>query len=203
MNNDNKFPNKIVLATHNAGKVVEFQRMFEPLNVTIIGAGDVGLPEPEETEDTFEGNALLKARHACDITAMPCLADDSGLAVNALDGAPGIYSARWAINDNGDKDFDYAMKKIWDGIGDNQDKGAQFVAVLALVMPDGSEYVARGEVDGQITYPPRGGDGFGYDPIFMPEDEDKTFAELGKHGKDRYSQRARAFLALKSLLSAD
>lgn len=191
------FPKKIVLATHNAGKVVEFQAMFTPYNVTIIGAGDVGLPEPEETEDTFEGNALLKARHACEITAMPCLADDSGLSVNALDGAPGIFSARWAGEH---KNFDMAMKKVWDGIGDDRDKGAQFVAVLALVHPDGGEYVARGEVDGKITYPPRGEEGFGYDPIFMPEDEIQTFAEMGKDGKDRYSHRKRAFLRLMEIV---
>jgi XTP/dITP diphosphohydrolase len=189
------FPPKIVLATHNAGKVTEFQSMFEPYDVKIIGAGDIGLPEPDETEDTFEGNALLKARHACDITAMPCLADDSGLAVNALNGAPGIYSARWA---GADKDFDMAMKRVWDDIGDNTDKSAMFVAVLALVMPDEQEFVSRGEVNGNLCYPPRGDHGFGYDPIFMPEDETKTFAELGKDGKDKYSHRRRAFLGLLS-----
>lgn len=193
----NNFPNKIVLASHNKGKVAEFQDMFADMNVQIIGADAVGLPEPEETEDTFEGNALLKARHACEITAMPCLADDSGLAVNALDGAPGIYSARWAGEH---KDFDMAMKKVSDDIGDNTDKGAQFVAVLALVMPDGSEYVARGEVAGDMTYPPRGTHGFGYDPIFVPDGESQTFAELGKDGKEKHSHRKRAFDALVGTL---
>ena len=192
------FPNKIVLASHNKGKVAEFQDMFAGMDVKIIGADAVGLPEPEETEDTFEGNTLLKARHACEITAMPCLADDSGLAVNALDGAPGIYSARWAGEH---KDFDMAMKKVSDDIGDNTDKGAQFVAVLALVMPDGTEYVARGEVVGGITYPPRGTHGFGYDPIFVPSGESQTFAQLGKGGKEKHSHRKRAFLALKQLLA--
>ena len=191
------FPSKIVLATHNAGKVAEFQTLFEPLNVKIIGAGEVGLPEPEETEDTFEGNALLKARHACDITAMPCLADDSGLSVTALNGAPGIYSARWAGEN---KDFDMAMKKVWDDIGDNPDKSAQFVAVLALVMPDEREFVARGEVAGEICYPPRGDHGFGYDPMFVPEGETQTFAELGKVGKAKYSHRVRAFEILKAMV---
>jgi XTP/dITP diphosphohydrolase len=195
---NNNFPNKIVLATHNAGKVVEFQAMFEPYDIKIIGAGDIGLPEPEETEDTFEGNALLKARHACEITAMPCLADDSGLAVNALNGAPGIYSARWAGEH---KDFDMAMKKVSDDIGDNTDKGAQFVAVLALVMPDGKEYVARGEVEGDITYPPRGNHGFGYDPIFVPKGETETFAQLGKDGKEKHSHRKRAFLGLIEMVA--
>lgn len=190
------FPKKIVLATHNKGKVVEFQRLFDSYDVKITGAGDVGVPEPVETEDTFEGNALLKARHACEITAMPCLADDSGLAVNALDGAPGIYSARWALNEEGVRDFDFAMKRVWDEIGDSTDKSAMFVAVLALVMPDGQEHVARGEVQGDICYPPRGDQGFGYDPVFMPEGEIRTFAELGAAGKDKYSHRKRAFDAL-------
>ncbi len=194
------FPPKIVLATHNAGKVIEFQTMFEPYDVKIIGADKIGLPEPEETEDTFEGNALLKARHACEITAMPCLADDSGLSVNALDGAPGIYSARYAINDKGEKDFDFAMKRVWNDIGDNPDKSAMFVAVLAFVHPDGREYVARGEVNGTLSYPPRGDHGFGYDPIFMPEDETQTFAELGKAGKEKYSHRHRAFLGLMEMM---
>jgi XTP/dITP diphosphohydrolase len=179
------FPPKIVLATHNAGKVTEFQKMFEPYDVKIIGADKIGLPEPEETENTFEGNALLKARHACEITAMPCLADDSGLAVNALNGVPGIYSARYATNESGERE-----------VGDNPDKSALFVAVLALVMPDETEYVTRGEVQGNLCYPPRGDHGFGYDPIFMPENEAQTFAELGKAGKDKYSHRRRAFDAL-------
>jgi len=194
------FPPKIVLATHNAGKVTEFQTMFEPYDVKIIGAGDVGVPEPEETEDTFEGNALLKARHACDITAMPCLADDSGLAVNALKGAPGIFSARYTTNENGERDFDYGMKKLWDEIRENADKSAMFVAVLALVMPNEMEFVARGEVNGTICYPPRGDHGFGYDPIFMPEDETQTFAELGQTGKAKYSHRKRAFLGLMEMV---
>lgn len=192
------FPSKIVLATHNAGKVTEFQTMFEPYHVKIIGTGDVGVPEPDETEDTFEGNALLKARHACEITAMPCLADDSGLAVNALNGAPGIYSARYATNENGERDFDFGMQKLWNEIDDNADKSAMFVAVLALVMPDETEFVARGEVNGNLCYPPRGDHGFGYDPIFMPEGDAQTFAEIGKVGKNKYSHRRRAFLAMIS-----
>ena len=193
---------KIVLASHNKGKIVEFQAMFEPYDVKIIGADAVGLPEPEETEDTFEGNALLKARHACEITAMPCLADDSGLSATALNGAPGVYSARYAINDKGEKDFNFAMKKLWNEIGDNADKSAQFVAVLALVMPDGRAFVARGEVAGSLCYPPRGDHGFGYDPIFMPEGEGKTFGELGSEGKEKYSHRKRAFLALQTILTS-
>lgn len=194
-----QFPTKIVLATHNAGKVSEFQAMFEPLNVKIIGAQQVGLPEPEETEDTFEGNALLKARHACDITAMPCLADDSGLAVTALDGAPGIYSARWAGEP---RNFDVAMERVWNDIGDSADKSASFVAVLALVMPDGREFVARGEINGDLCHPPRGKDGFGYDPMFVPSGESHTFAELGAEGKAKHSHRVKAFDALNAMLNS-
>lgn len=193
------FPPKIVLATHNKGKVVEFQRLFEPMNVKIIGAGEAGVPEPEETEDTFEGNALLKARHACEITAMPCLADDSGLSVTVLNGAPGIYSARWA---GPNKDFPMAMQRIHDEIADHPDRSAQFVAVLALVMPDGMEYVARGEVQGTLTHEARGNQGFGYDPIFIPEDETKTFGEMGASGKDKYSHRKRAFDLLNQMISS-
>lgn len=189
---------KLVLASHNQGKIKEFQSLFAPHDIKIIGEDAVGLPEPEETEDTFEGNALLKARHACDITAMPCMADDSGLSVMALGGAPGVYSARWA---GPEKDFEGAMKKIWDDIGDNPDKSAEFVAVLALVMPDGREFTVRGEVQGTLCYPPRGNDGFGYDPIFIPENEAQTFAELGAAGKDKYSHRRRAFDELMKVLS--
>lgn len=191
-----RLPPKIVLASHNKGKIAEFQDMFAAYDVRVIGAGEVGLPEPEETEDTFEGNALLKARHACDITAMPCLADDSGLAVNALNGAPGIYSARWA---GPNKDFDMAMDKVWADIGDNPDKSAAFVAVLALVMPSGDEFVVRGEVVGDLCWPPRGDEGFGYDPMFIPLGDTRTFAEMGKLGKKDYSHRALAFAKLAEL----
>src|SRR5690606_37706935 len=121
---------------------------------------------------------------------MPCLADDSGLTVTALNGAPGIYSARWAGEN---KDFTVAMKRIWDEIGNNTDKSAAFVAVLALVMPDEREFIARGEVNGRLCYPPRGTEGFGYDPVFMPEHEVQTFSEMGKAGKERHSHRVRAF----------
>lgn len=188
----------IVLASHNKGKIAEFCDMFAPYNIRIIGADAVGLPEPEETEDSFEGNALLKARHACDITAMPCLADDSGLAVDALDGAPGIYSARWAGEG---RDFTMAMDRVWNAIGGNPDKSAAFVAVLALVMPDGREFTARGEVGGNLCWPPRGLEGFGYDPMFMPEGGDLTFGEMGKEGKAAYSHRARAFEALMETIA--
>lgn len=194
----NNFPSKIVLATHNKGKVSEFNAMFTPYNAKIIGASTLGLPEPEETENSFEGNALLKARHACEITAMPCLADDSGLSVNALNGAPGIFSARWA---GPDKDFNMAMDRVWSDLGDHTDKSAMFVAVLALVLPDGREFVARGETHGMISYPPRGDQGFGYDPIFMPDTDERTFGEMSPAEKETFSHRKKAFDILVSMMN--
>lgn len=191
-----QFPSKILLATHNEGKVQEFQTLFDEMGVTVFGADNI--PEPEETETTFEGNALLKARHAREYTDLPCLADDSGLAVTALNGAPGVYSARWA---GPSKDFNMAMDKVWKDIGSNEDKSASFVAVLALVMPDGSECVVRGEVAGHLVYPPRGDEGFGYDPMFIPNGEHETFAEMGKMRKSSYSHRVKAFDSLKSKLN--
>lgn len=191
-------PNKILLASHNKGKVAEFQALFAPMDIEIVGADTVDLPEPEETEDTFEGNALLKARHACQFAGLPALADDSGLAVNALNGAPGVYSARYA---GPTRDFNVAMERLWNEVGDNPDKSAQFVAVLALVMPDGQEITTRGEIQGNLIYPPRGTEGFGYDPIFIPQGETQTFAELGKAGKAKYSHRVRAFKALQAKLN--
>ena len=191
-------PSKILLASHNKGKVAEFQALFAPMDIEIVGADTVDLPEPEETEDTFEGNALLKARHACQFAGLPALADDSGLTVNALNGAPGVYSARYA---GPTRDFNAAMERLWNEVGDNPDKSAQFVAVLALVMPDGQEITTRGEIQGNLIYPPRGTEGFGYDPIFIPHGETHTFAELGKAGKAKYSHRVRAFKALQAKLN--
>jgi XTP/dITP diphosphohydrolase len=194
------FPTKIVLASHNQGKLKEFQKLFEPYDVKLISAASLSLPEPEETEDSFIGNALLKARHACEITAMPCLADDSGLCVNALSGQPGINSARWAINESGEKDYAYAFDKIQKALNDIDDMTAQFTAVHALVMPDGREFTGTGEIKGHLNFPPRGDKGFGYDPIFIPEGETQTFGELGAEGKDKHSHRRRAFDAIVNAL---
>jgi len=186
-------PPKIVLASHNREKIAEFQNMFAPFDVRIVGADVIGLPEPEETEETFEGNALLKARYACEITAMPCLADDSGLSVTALNGAPGVYSARWAGNN---RDFNMAMNRVWTEMGTDMDRSAAFIAVLALVMPDGCEFIAHGKINGELCWPPRGRQGFGYDPIFIPERSTLTFAEMDMEEKGTYSHRARAFAKL-------
>lgn len=197
----------LVLATHNQGKVKEFAEMLGDLIGPSVGsiksAADFDLPEPEETESSFVGNALLKARAACERTGLPCLADDSGLAVDALSGAPGIYSARWAETPNG-RDFNVAMERVndeCDGIDGTQT--ARFVAVLALVYPDGREEVFEGTVGGTLTWPARGGKGFGYDPIFVPNGHDITFAEMDPSEKHAMSHRANAVEKFKTYLQGN
>ncbi len=190
---------RLILATHNQGKVREFDKMLAGLAGRIEGAAEHNLPEPEETETTFEGNALLKARAAMTATGLPALSDDSGLTVEALDGAPGIYSARWA---GPEKDFDMAMQRIYDELGgDIEGKKAAFVAVLALAFPDGTEQTFEGRVDGTLSWPARGENGFGYDPIFVPDGFDITFAEFDPADKNAMSHRARAVEKLKAYLS--
>ncbi len=181
----------LVLATHNQGKVKEFQEMLGGLGVEIKSASDFDLPEPEETDNSFSGNALLKARAACKVTGLPCLADDSGFCVTALGGAPGIYSARWAETEAG-RDFSMAMARVEGELGTEGDRSSYFMAVLALVYPDGHEEVFEGRIDGQAVWPPRGDKGFGYDPIFVADGMDKTFAEIDPSEKHAVSHRARA-----------
>ena len=181
----------LLLATHNQGKVKEFDEMLSSLGVEIKSAADFNLPEPEETESTFEGNALLKARAGCMATGLPTLADDSGFCVSALSGAPGVYSARWAKNSQG-CDFGMAMERVIKEVGNSKDKKAWFKAVLALVYPDGREEIFEGQVNGSIVWPPRGDKGFGYDPIFVPQGYDMTFAEMEADQKNAISHRARA-----------
>lgn len=183
---------RLVIASHNPGKVVEIAALLAPYRVETIGAGALGLAEPEETETTFEGNAALKAYAAAKASGVPSLADDSGLVVPALGGAPGIYSARWA---GPTKDFRVAMERVQRELGD-KDRSAHFVAVLALAWPDGETGLFRGEVYGRLTRPPRGARGFGYDPIFIPDGSDQTFGEIDPDLKHRISHRARAFAKL-------
>jgi len=183
---------RLVIASHNPGKIVEIGALLAPYCVEAIGAGALGLPEPEETEATFEGNAALKARAAVKATGLPALADDSGLVVPALDGAPGIYSARWA---GPTKDFSLAMARVHQELGD-KDPAASFVSVLALAWPDGEEVLCRGEIAGTLTWPPRGDNGFGYDPMFIPEGHTETFGELSHTVKYAIDHRARAFQKL-------
>jgi XTP/dITP diphosphohydrolase len=184
--------NKLVIASHNQGKIVEIGALLAPYRVEALGAAALGLPEPEETEPTFEGNAALKARAAVKATTLPALADDSGLVVPALGGAPGIYSARWA---GPDRDFLLAMRRVRDELGD-KDASASFVSVLALIWPDGGEKLFRGEVHGTLSWPPRGENGFGYDPMFIPDGYSQTFGELPHAVKYAIDHRARAFQKL-------
>lgn len=183
---------KLVIASHNPGKVVEIAALLAPYRVEALGATELGLAEPEETGATFEANAALKAHAAAQTTRLPALADDSGLVVPALDGAPGIYSARWA---EPGRDFGMAMNRVNRELGD-RDRGAIFVSVLALAWPDGEEALFRGEVHGTLTWPPRGENGFGYDPIFIPDGYRITFGEMAPEQKYQLDHRSRAFAKL-------
>ena len=197
---------RLVIATHNAGKLREFGELLAPYGLEAVSASALGLPEPEETGTTFIENAALKARAAASASGLPALADDSGLCVHALDDAPGLYSARWA---GPDKDFSGAMARIGTllaergAVADDQ-RGAHFVAALVLAWPDGRTEVVEGKVFGRIVPAPRGKLGFGYDPLFLPDGYDLTFGEMtaeAKHGipadgSEALSHRARAFQRL-------
>ena len=183
---------RLVIASHNPGKVEEIAVLLAPFAVETIAAGALGIPEPEETGDSFEANAALKARAAAEASGLPSLADDSGLVVPALGGAPGIYSARWA---GPAKDFGAAMERIHRELGDRA-RSARFVAVLALAWPGGNTELFRGEVEGSLIWPPRGDRGFGYDPMFIPLGGILTFGEIDPEEKHRISHRARAFAKL-------
>ena len=189
---------RLVAATHNPGKAREIEALLDG-NYRIVTAGSLNLPEPDETESTFVGNAMLKARHAAEASGEVSLADDSGLSVAALDGAPGIFSARWA---GPGKDFALAMKKVEERLEEvgATDRRAWFTSALAVAWPDGPCVVVEGRLDGELVFPPRGDGGHGYDPIFMPEGSDKTFAEMEDTEKDAISHRARAFARLKAAL---
>jgi XTP/dITP diphosphohydrolase len=183
---------RLVIASHNPGKVDEIATLLAPFAVETIAAGSLGIPEPEETGDSFEANAALKGRAAAEASGLPALADDSGLVVPALGGAPGIYSARWA---GPGKNFRVAMERVHRELG-NKDRSARFVAVLALAWPGRNTELFRGEVEGSLTWPPRGDRGFGYDPMFIPRRGTLTFGEIDPVEKHRISHRARAFAKL-------
>jgi XTP/dITP diphosphohydrolase len=193
---------KVVIATHNPGKLSELRDLLAPYGVEAVSAGELGLPEPEETGSTFIENARIKALAATKATNLPAFADDSGLAVDALGGEPGIYSARWA---GPDKNFSSAMQAIEDKLRalNGPNRNAQFVAALCLAWPDGHTEDFEARVDGILVWPPRGDKGFGYDPMFLPDGFDRTFGEMDaeeKHGLPPrgkgLSHRARAFLQL-------
>ncbi|PCK00405.1 MAG: non-canonical purine NTP pyrophosphatase, RdgB/HAM1 family [Zetaproteobacteria bacterium] len=183
----------LVIATHNKGKAREISALLSPYVSTFYTADELGLPEPEETGTTFVDNAILKAQAAAQASGKVSLADDSGLAVHALGGDPGIYSARWG---GVDKDFNLAMRKVHDALGDEEDRSASFVCVLALGWPDGHSEVFEGRVHGMITWPMRGHNGFGYDPIFQANDYKISFAEMDPDEKQAISHRADAFKKL-------
>jgi XTP/dITP diphosphohydrolase len=189
---------KLLVATHNPGKARELAEILEN-RFQLVTAADLGLPEPEETETSFAGNALLKARRAAEASGLPALADDSGLSVTALDGAPGVYSARWA---GPDRDFRAAMHKVEERLEETgaEDRSAWFTCALALAWPGGLAVVVEGRVDGTLAFPPRGERGFGYDPIFTPDGHAETFGEMEPAAKDALSHRARAFAKLKAAL---
>jgi XTP/dITP diphosphohydrolase len=197
---------RIVVASHNAGKLAEFADLLAPFGLEARSAKEYGLPEPEETGTTFEQNAYIKAYAAASATGLPAMSDDSGLVVDALDGAPGVYTADWATKPDGTRDFMMAMQKTEDAL---QKAGAtvpdqrtgRFVAVICLCFPDGEAEYFRGEAEGTLVWPPRGTSGFGYDPVFLPDGHSRTFGEMTaeeKHGwkpgmETATSHRARAF----------
>ncbi|MEL7487638.1 MAG: RdgB/HAM1 family non-canonical purine NTP pyrophosphatase [Pseudomonadota bacterium] len=183
---------KLVIASHNAGKVREIGDLIGPFGVEAVSAAALGLTDPEETETTFIGNAAIKARAATHDAGLPALADDSGLCVDALGGAPGVYSARWAGEP---RNFNAAMEKVREALEDAgaEDYSARFVCTLCLAWPDGHEEFFEGAIHGTLQFPPRGDLGFGYDPIFVPVGDTRTFAEIEPEEKHAISHRARAF----------
>lgn len=187
---------QLVIASHNAGKVREIADLLTPWTIEVSSAGDLGLPEPEETGATFAENAILKARASADGSGRPALADDSGFSVAALDGAPGIHAARFAERADGTRDFDWAMERLHEASDDAGDDHAWFTCALALAWPDGHVEVFEGRVEGRVMWPPRGTRGFGYDPIFVPTGHEETFGEMAPDDKHAISHRAIAFRAL-------
>jgi len=186
---------KLVIASHNSGKVREIGELLRPFDKDVVSAGDLDIEEPEETGTTFVANASLKAHASAKASGLPALADDSGLAVVALDGDPGIYSARWG---GPDRDFNLAMQKVEEAVQatGNDDRRAYFVCALCLAWPDGHEEIFEGRVDGTLVWPQRGDRGFGYDPVFLPEGGALTFAEMDPDAKHAISHRADAFRQL-------
>ena len=196
----------IVVASHNAGKIAEIADLIGPFGFSARSAADLKFAEPDETGTTFEENAAIKALASARASGMPALSDDSGLVVDALDGAPGVYTANWAEREDGSRDFAMAMEKVEKALAERgattpEQRSGRFVSVLCLAWPDGHTEMFRGEVEGTIVWPPRGTKGFGYDPVFQPQGYDTTFGEMTsaeKHGwkpgdAQALSHRARAF----------
>jgi len=209
-------PGKLVIASHNDGKVREIRDLLGPHGIDPVSAVELDLPEPDEIGTTFIDNADLKAREAADLSGLPALADDSGLCVEVLDGRPGIFSARWALSADprvapaagpgeveGPRDFSLAMRRVWEEVeaqGPEASRNAHFVCALALCWPDGRSEWFEGRVEGTLVWPPRGDRGFGYDPMFVPAGRDITFGEMDPAEKHRISHRADAFRKLVAAL---
>ena len=195
---------RLVIATHNSGKLREIKALLQPFGFECVGAAELDLPEPEETGVSFVDNAELKARSAADLSGLPALADDSGLCVDALGGMPGIFSARWAEDEQGERDFTRAMERVWNEIeaaGPDASRDAHFICALAIAWPnDGQCETFEGRVDGTLAWPPRGERGFGYDPMFVANGNDITFGEMDPDEKHGISHRAKAFAKLVGAL---
>ena len=190
--------NKLLVATHNAGKLVEIGALLKSFGISLVSAGQLGLPEPEETEDNFIGNARIKAHAGAQASGLVTLADDSGICVDGLGGAPGVYTADWAETPNG-RDFGMAMERTWAALEDANapyPRTAQFCCTLVMAWPDGHDEVFEGVMRGSVVWPMRGTQGHGYDPIFQPDGYDKTFAEIAPELKNDISHRADAFRKL-------
>lgn len=193
---------KLLVATHNAGKLDEMRALFAPHGIEVVGAAEMGLGEPAETETSFVGNARIKAQAAMEATGLPVLADDSGITVDGLDGAPGVHTADWAETAWG-RDFMQAMRRTWEELEARavpEPRKAQFRATLLMLWPDGHEEIFEGVAPGRLVWPPRGQSGHGYDPIFVPEGGARTYAEMTGDEKNAISHRAEAFRKLKAIL---
>ena len=189
---------RLLVATHNRGKLEEIADLLAPYRVSVVGAADLALIEPEETETTFVGNARIKAHAAARVSGMVALADDSGLAVDALNGAPGVFTADWATTAHG-RDFAVGMSRVWrelDAIAAPEPRRAQFCCTLVLAWPDGQDAVFEGQSHGRLIWPGRGTEGHGFDPIFQPDGFDLTFGQMDRWEKNRLSHRADAFAKL-------
>lgn len=194
---------RLLVATHNTGKLDEMRALFAPHGIEVVGAAELGLAEPPETEDSFIGNARIKARAAVEATGLPVLADDSGITVDGLDGAPGVQTADWAETPQR-RDFMQAMRRTWDELearGVPEPRRAQFRATLLVMWPDLHEEVFEGIAPGRLVWPPRGQLGHGYDPIFVPDGHDRTYAEMSADEKNAISHRAEAFRKLEAVLA--
>jgi XTP/dITP diphosphohydrolase len=190
---------KLLIASHNLGKIQEIAGLLEPLRIVTTSSLALNLEEPDETGATFIENARLKAAACMKATGLPCLADDSGLVIPALDGKPGIYSARWAQTPEGGRDFSYAVNRVEQEMADKEDRRAYFVCALSLVWPDGFDITVEGKAWGNLTFPPQGKNGFGYDSIFIPEGHCLTYAEMPSPQKQRISHRA---IAIEKMMQA-